>query len=304
MFKKYLPIVSILVLAACGTRSPGMDLPDGYTVPLDRSSWIVTTEVLNPDVQAGETVNIQCELLGVQDGVGASVLELVARVSPSLEVEAQENGVFSVTPTAVGEYLVFCGTADSAVTDIVGSSFTVEAAEPVAVETQLETTSAIAGVPVAVDCQMFDAYGNETTIDVREFKIATDALLENNQGIASHYVLRGTLVGTYPVQCELDSGVVDVTPEQLTVLAGIPAQSETVITADVVSPTEVVGVSCTYSDVYGNPLEDVATAVTRDLDWPKKVKLSSLRVYLTPLAALHSEAVVLLPALFAHLDRV
>ena len=157
-----------------------------------------------------------------------------------------------MTPTAVGEYLV-CATADGAVTDSVGDSFTVVQAEPVAVETQLETTSAIASVPVAVDCQMFDAYGNETTIDVREFKIATDAILENHQGIGSHYVLHGTLAGTYPVQCELNSGVVDVTPEQLTVLPGIPAQSETVITADVVSPTEVVGVSCTYSDFTETP---------------------------------------------------
>ena len=242
MFKKYLPIVSILVLAACGTRTPGMDLPDGYTVPLDRSSWVVTTKVFSDEVLAGEAVNVQCELLGVQDGVGASALELVARFSPNLEVESEENRIFSVTPTAVGEYLVFCATADGAVTDSVGDSFTVVPAEPVAVETQLETTSAIAGVPVAVDCQMFDAYGNETTIDVREFKIATDAILENHQGIGSHYVLHGTLAGTYPVQCELNSGVVDVTPEQLTVLPGIPAQSETVITADVVSPTEVVGV--------------------------------------------------------------
>lgn len=262
MFNRYLPILSILVLAACGTRSPGMDLPDGYTVPLDRSSWVVRTTVSNPQVQAGDEVQVQCELLGVQDGVGASALELTARVSPAAEVQSAPNDRFTTSPTTVGDYIVFCATADGAVTDISGDKFSVEPGEPVAVETQLETTSAVAGVAVAVDCQMFDAYGNETTLDVRDIQIATDPIVEQHQGIASQYVLRGTLVGTYPVACELANGVVDVTPEQLTVLPGVPAQSQTTITADVVSPTEVVGVSCTYTDAYGNALEGITTGVT------------------------------------------
>ena len=249
------------LVAACGTRSPGMDLPDGYTVPLDRSSWAVTTQVLNPELRAGEILGVQCELLGVQDGVGASALELTVRVSPVVDVVSEEDGLFSFKPGTVGDYLVFCGTLDGAVTDIVGDSFSVSAGEPVAVETQLESLSAVAGVGVAVDCQMFDAYGNEAHIDVREFQIETDPILELHQGIASHYVVHGTLVGTYPVACELNNGVVDVTPEQFTVLPGIPAQSQTTVTAHVVSPTEVVGASCEYFDAYGNALENIPVSL-------------------------------------------
>jgi hypothetical protein len=243
--------------AACGLRSPGTvtsgSAPD--VGPAAQDQRRVETLARPLEVVAGETVRITCVV--TREGEHLPSEPTAVTVTPSTIGVVADAVAWTMAPTVAGSYLVQCKTADDAVVDGRGVHVEVLPAPTVAVETVLSTPSAEAGVPVDVTCEAYDTFGNlveEAPAPV----LLVDAGLLVDPPSGAGFKVRGTIAGDYGVACEID-GVVDATPEELTVVPGIPASSETTVDLTSIGPADIVNVSCEVFDAYGNPLPDAAT---------------------------------------------
>lgn len=262
MNKQFLPILSLILLAGCGTRNPGMDFGPEPGEGIDRSNWLLDTTLSTDSLVAGDDLMVTCTLTGDAAEVVVDQLDILkVRSEPSTEITSLGEGRFSASPTTAGRTQFYCETTDNEILDPIGEPVYVVPGGPVAVETVLESPSAVAGVPVGVDCVFYDAWGNPIDQAPASAQVETDDILEQYRGINSLYILHGTLVGTYPVACNLGDELVDVTPEQLTITPGVPAQSETVVSATVINPTETVSATCAYFDLYGNAVDNLDTSL-------------------------------------------
>ena len=188
MNKQFLPILGLILLAGCGTRNPGMDFGPEPGEGIDRSNWLLDTTLSAETLIAGEALMVTCTLTGDAAEVLVDQFEILkVRSEPSTEVTSLGDGRFSASPTAAGRTQFYCETSDREVLDPIGAPVDVVPGGPVAVETVLETPSAVAGVPVGVDCVFYDGWGNPidqapASAQVSSQRIVDDVQSESQAG--------------------------------------------------------------------------------------------------------------------------
>jgi hypothetical protein len=249
--------IGLVATLGCSPRDPGrgVDNGDGQdALPPDRLA--IETFASPLEVVAGDVVTVGCVVRLGSEHLSDELTGV--RVVPAAgPVAANDRGGFNFSPTTAGTYRVRCYTEDGSVEDESGVSIDVLPASPARVETELESTVAAAGAPVAVTCDLFDTYGNRLPVEPGG-GLDADAELLIDSPLGASYVVRGTVTGDYAVTCRHGS-LVDPTPAVLTVVAGMPGASEVVVEAAAVQPEQWVNASCSVTDAWGNPVEGVTT---------------------------------------------
>jgi len=270
MLLRFSIVLAIVVsLVACGTNrvnpgnNSGEDEPIGSEV-MNLDGVVVETFLADGHIQAGQTAQVTC--IVSRDREQLSEVPIAVVVTPVAASVTISGVSASFTPTQTGEFNVQCMTAGREVVDSAGATLIVVPADVVRIETSVSDNSLVAGVAAAVGCVAHDEFDNEI-VDVAALENghllnldhAVELIIEPPLGL--DFVLRGTLVGEYDVACRFGD-VVDPTPEQILVRAGLPAFSNTTVASDEVLPTDPVQVTCDVTDVFGNPLEGYDSVVS------------------------------------------
>lgn len=256
-------LVAAALLGACSERAITGGTDDGDVpphLPQEPGRWSIETFVSPKRVVAGTEITASCVVS--QDRAYLPGVAVVVAISPNPgAVTTFPTGV-RFTPTVAGEYNVRCQTADQSVADVDGVTVVVEEGAPAVVETTLAATLAEAGAPVGVTCELLDAYGNALAPDPAQgfFGVQTGSELWVDPPSGVGFVVRGTAAGDHTVACTY-GGLTDPTPEILTVVPGIPANTETTVDNTNLSPTEPSNVSCVVTDQWGNVLQGYDTTV-------------------------------------------
>ncbi len=259
-FIRYALLLSSLSFAvACSTR-PANNIADAID-EVDWSEIGLDTTLSSTELVAGETVRVSCSV-SVPIGVEIGPVPLAVNVIPeAASIDRLDNSTFEVRLEQAGTYSIACAHPVAPLQDMTPADALVVAAPAVAFEVVSDQDVAIAGVEVLVDCEGVDAFGNPA-IDPEDLRLELDTSVQWTSHYASDFSMRGTLVGEFEYNCISDLlEARDATPPTLTVVAGPPAQAETIVSATEVYPEEEVSVTCSYFDAYGNPVDGVSSEV-------------------------------------------
>ncbi len=247
-----LVLAAVGLCSACDYAAPGGTTSGGQLYPKGASAdgRTIETFVTPYVIQAGAVATIEC--------VVAKGGEHLAGAAVEIAIEPDDTGLYvtagqaAFRPTRSGVYQIRCATADGAVRDETSVPLTVQPGPPVELDTVLDLELAPAGMRVAVACPLLDAYGN--AVVGAATGLETNGPLTVEPDPLGDYFVRGSLAGEFDLACEKD-GEIDGTPAVLTVIPGPPGGSQTVVDRTTAGPTEVVSVSCSVDDGYGNPLD-------------------------------------------------
>jgi hypothetical protein len=204
-------------------------------------------------VVAGDAVAVRCVVRA--DSVHLADVGTAFSVVPQAE---QTAGTF--VPTEARVHVVKCRTADGTVADDRGIRVDVAPAQVARIDTILDPEIAEAGEPVRVQCAAYDAFGNVAAVPTAATRLSVAEALIVQPPNSEVHVLRGTTAGDYEVACQL-GGVTDPDPAWLTVVPGIPAQSETSLEPEAIFPGEWSRATCLVRDDYGNEIDEVDTTL-------------------------------------------
>ncbi len=251
-------LVVFVCLVGCDVRSPGaVNSKFGGGEGTDAPPGLAVEAFATPlELVAGGTTAVSCVVRRSGSLVTGATTELELAPSPSAlnETEAGYTARFN----RAGLYTLRCTTAGGAVKSP-DLHVNVVPGTLVGIDTAVAPASARAGAPVAVTCTATDIYGNAPP-ETRPTAIETDPEIIVDPITQAIATVRGTSMGTYDVACRKDN-LVDAVPAALTVTPGLPARSETSVTATDVAPTQTVSVSCTVTDAYGNPVSAQSSLV-------------------------------------------
>ncbi len=140
------------------------------------------------------------------------------------------------------------------------------------VDTVLDHSKVIAGGTTHVKCVVHDVYGNQANAP-------TDVVFQTPKGVDAPDVDKGAFVltksGIYHVACRLkDTKTTDDSPAELTVLAGPPVKTVTIVDPDHVKAGEAATARCTALDKYNNPVMDAKVV----LDPVKNLDIEGMQV--------------------------
>ncbi|MFC1610157.1 hypothetical protein ACFL6C_04315 [Myxococcota bacterium] len=245
---------ALLGSGGCGSREPGTT-GEGKSNPTGPDDRSIETFVAPLEVAAGQRVEATCVVRRGERHVPDAAVEI--EVSPDAGEIVAADGRFVFTPTEVGTYAIHCLTGDGNVRDSRGVHVTVLPAAPASVDTSLSPTLAAAGAPVEVSCAIRDAFENLVE-EARATGVEASLEIVVDPPLGAGFIVRGTTTGDFQVACRIDE-IVDVTPETLTIVPGIPGRTETTVDVTEIGPNEVVTVSCEVTDAFGNPLSGVDT---------------------------------------------
>lgn len=135
----------------------------------------------------------------------------------------------------------------------------------VAVETRLSTPEVRAGDSVFVYCDALDPEGNRVALpdDVTPTYAAAPAdSLEEGPEVGEFI---GRRVGNATLACRLPTlGLVDATPEDLSIIPGVPHTVTTELDRVIITAGESITATCTAYDVYGNEVPDAELELLAD----------------------------------------
>lgn len=135
------------------------------------------------------------------------------------------------------------------------------------IETRVSSSTLVAGDPVGAQCSIFDAQGDPALDkDGNPLTAETDFVISyqapEHFATATSGATVAAKVGTATVQCGAPSlGIVDVTPEDVTITAGPPVRVITQLATPTTIAGDPDGVTCLAFDAYDNPVENVAQAI-------------------------------------------
>ncbi len=134
---------------------------------------------------------------------------------------------------------------------------------PVGVETLLTLSEVAAGTPIEVNCRIFNEAGTTVVLEETpnpQISISPAVALERgDEGPGQFIPVRA---GTAVVTCSYPSlGLVDPTPETLTISPGPVDQVITELDQNVIRAGRTAQVTCSAFDAYGNPVPDAAPRI-------------------------------------------
>ena len=138
-------------------------------------------------------------------------------------------------------------------------------AEAASIETRASALEVRAGDEVTVACDLFDADGELLALEAFIAPEDLDILVTPTDvlGWKARFVYEARSVGTASVNCAADGlGLVDESPEVVTVLPGSPHTVVTRVSARSTVAGEPVGVTCEVFDAFGNVVPDASTKIT------------------------------------------
>ncbi len=263
MTHKRLPwvlLTGVLGLCACnyravGSSSKGTD--DGDVISDSGIDQRTIETLISPlEMTAGGTASVRCVVK--REGQHLTDVAVSLDVSAPTATLAQTGDMFSAKLEEQGAYIFKCRTQDSAVRDEVGVTVQVKPGPAAMVDTVLPVDLAQAGAPVVVECPLYDAYGNEL-FEGEATGVDAVGFIDIQPSTEKHFFARGSVSGTFSLACRLNE-FVDATPEELTIIPGIPGDTQTAVTQDNVGPEETVGVSCNVTDAFGNELSGITSS--------------------------------------------
>lgn len=256
-------------LVACGaTRTSPGSVPSEeqptHVPSVNLDGVVVETFLLAPVIAAGESAQVTC--IVSRDREQLADVPVLVEVTPVAGPVTVSGVSASFTPTQVGTFNVRCMTAGREISDPVGATLQVVPDVIVRIDTTLSENVLRAGVAGAVGCIAHDQFDNEI-VDIQALEDghllnldhAVEIIIEPPLGL--NFILRGTLAGDFQVACRFGD-VVDATPENITILPGLPTNSWTTVDILEALPTDPVQVSCEVEDDYGNILSGYDTVVS------------------------------------------
>lgn len=235
--KRKLTVIAVLALAACAED------PGGTIHRVDDPTITDVTTVLSGDeIVAGAAVSVEC-IANKSDGATEKLegAGISVTVTPSEGVELTGP---QIVGRAAGRYEVACVVADYEVTP---ASLVVIPSDAVRVVATLSATTAQAGFPVDVTCELEDTEGNRTaTTDAQVRASPSRSVTVQSQRLFAENV------GTYEVECRL--GMLDRVTAELAVVPADPARLVVEATPRSAVAGERVEVSCFAVDAYANPV--------------------------------------------------
>ncbi|MCK5690644.1 hypothetical protein KAI87_15295, partial [Myxococcota bacterium] len=234
-----------------GSVGGGEDLPDEGLELFD-----VTTQVQVNEIQAGASLSVSCLASRNSEPDPSLAVELI--VEPSAASQSSSSAIFELSFDVATRYQIRCSLSDYERSDPEGVWVTVLPGEITRVETTVDVLIAHAGAPVAVDCELLDAYGNINSDDKPGPLVVTDGI-SSERSIHADFMARGTAPGLYDLTCTYGE-LQDSTPASIEIIAGSPGRSETSVDSSAISPLQSAAVSCNVFDDYGNPLPDAESS--------------------------------------------
>ena len=206
---KYIMVVAMGLLLACGGGKSGNGLPEG---------WTVDTQVDHGSVKAGSTVKVTCILMDKKGNQVQTKDQFIIVVMPPKGVDQPEISDSKFTPTKTGEYKIACGIDDRqddspAIVKVVPSG-------PVKTVATVKPQKVKAGEEATVTCGAYDKYDNPVT-DAALIVDPVEGLDIEGMSVSSKNV------GKYKITCSIkDVKVKEKDESILEVTANIPAKVE------------------------------------------------------------------------------
>ncbi len=242
---------------ACNLSGPGVVADfDGFTASIPIDDRRIETFAAPLVVAAGETVTASCVVWRRDRHLDQvpTTIEIAPNPGP---IEQIGNGTFKFRPSRAGAYRLECADSVARTQDLRGVKVTVVPGTPEAVETIVDNSVVPAGMPLTIDCDIYDGFNN-LVVDLEATGVVADPSMLCAPPLGGRFVVRGTVVGDFAVACQFGS-VMDITPESVSVIVGPPGGSDTVVDVSTTLPNEAVRVTCVATDAFGNPLADVPT---------------------------------------------
>jgi len=217
----------------------------------DRDGGIVVDTLVDRDsVQAGEELNVTCEVTA-----GGVPFEMAARV-----VIAGTGDPWNVEPgpltlETVGEYGLTCVTVEGGLEDESPASLVVTLGPVVKVITEVAPGTVIAGEDAEGYCTLEDAFGNQEAVEEPEIDADPAEGINIDGGAISTKV-----PGEYVLSCAAEKGV-EVVSAALTVESGGPAKFVAGLAPDTIEAGGSAEVSCEVQDSVGNVIAGIPWVV-------------------------------------------
>lgn len=229
--------------------------------PFDVIAYAVETRVGERRTPAGLEVRVTCQVL---DQVGEPIVdaEAIAEVHPDTGFERTDTGLVG---HIARDYEIVCAASRLGLRDPTPAVWTVVPDAPARVVTRLDAEDIDAGGSVDVECEAFDAFGNDTGHDAFGMRIEPPPPAVRQQGMT----LTFDSAGAFEVNCTLP-GVEEAPPVPLEVRAGSPAELSMALFPDRPSYRvgSVVEVVPQVTDEFGNPVPAADVVFLSDPELP------------------------------------
>lgn len=215
----------------------------------------IETRASSLEVRAGDEVAVSCELLDADGGLltletfapeGVDIL-----ASPEAVLAWKASGIYEAR--TVGTASVNCASDELGLIDTTPEVVTVLPGAPHTVVTRVSQRSTVAGQPVGVTCEVFDAFGN--VVGDAQPQITTSPQGDGVTVDAGQLTI--TRADVYTVGCQVDGAVVNDTRE-LEVTPSLPANLAVapVPNQPVYGLGQVITVDAVVTDIYDNVVTD------------------------------------------------
>ena len=121
----------------------------------------IETFLETAELRAGQTAIVTCVVS--RDREQVTDVPVVVVVSPTVDGISVADNRATFSPTVAGEYRVWCQSAGGDLRDSAGAALAVTPAEVVALETEVNSPTLVAGEAGLVGCTGFDQYQNRIT---------------------------------------------------------------------------------------------------------------------------------------------
>ncbi len=221
--------------------------------PVEPSS--LETRASSLEVRAGDEVTITCELLDADGGLLAledfapEGIDVIA--SPDSVLARKSSGIYEAR--TIGTASINCASDELGLIDLTPEVVTVLPGAPHTVVTRVSQRSTVAGQPVDVTCEVFDAFGN--VVGDAQPQITTSPQGDGVTVDANQLTI--TRADIYTVGCQVDGAVVNDTKE-LEVTPSLPANLAVapIPNQPVYGLGQVIAVDAVVTDIYDNVVTD------------------------------------------------
>lgn len=220
----------------------------------------VETTLSATRIQAGGKTTITCLASGKVEGLTS--VTFAATVSPTTGIEMEKTAprTFVLRAETTGQFDVSCSVEGTTYVDSTPAVLTVDAGDPVLVETIVDPSEVELGQSAAVDCVATDAYGNAVEAD---FSIqAPDDVTVSSEGGPQGSVSSDE-PGTFEITCIAEDFEVKSLSAMLTVRSAGPAEVE--LTAEPFKDIYSVNNQATFTWV----IRDASGNVLDEADYPE-----------------------------------
>lgn len=243
-----------------GTDEPDMMMSPDLQEPPRAVELVVSATP--QQLRAGESVVLGCQAVD-QYGAPFGILgepDFTFSIVPEDALGRLDAATFQAQ--RVGQAQVTCLSESLGLLDRTPETITITHGAPHTVVTRLPSRQTVAGQPVAVSCEVYDAFGNVVSDAMATIQTSPsgDGTVADAQGNLT--VIRA---GIYTVSCQVD-GATETRGAELEVLPGLPAKLSVARAPDqmVYGLGQVVTVQTVVTDQYDNIIPDAQLAFVSD----------------------------------------